>query len=104
MHRYLYLKARKRYIDDFLSRNFIMKIFFFLEMPIYFIIDFTLPPVEKPLLFKGQIAIYPFTTVWFLIFVTGNLHKTFPFMGHDVSLVIFLVPFQFLAAVLLCIT
>jgi sodium/potassium/calcium exchanger 6 len=50
------------------ERNIVLKGLYLLEIVLHFFIRLTLPPVDSPLFFRAQQYIYPFTSIFFVLY------------------------------------
>lgn len=85
---------------SFSSRSFPSQCFYLMELLPHLCIRLTLPPVDHPLLFKGQQYIYPFTSVTFMVWAEGYLTQTFTLAGVEVAGWMLSLPFSLLLCVL----
>lgn len=70
---------------SFFKRSFPSQCFYLMELAPHLLIRATLPPVDNPLLFKGQQYIYLFTSINFILWAEGYLWNTFTVVGLQLS-------------------
>lgn len=97
-----FLKAHHRFSSSFTSAKGFNKVLWFLDFPLQFIIDCTIPPVDRPLIHPKALALYPFTYVWANLYFMGYFWLDLKFT-HTFSLKVLyvLLPIQILTAVLI---
>jgi Ca2+/Na+ antiporter len=66
-----FLKAHHRFSTSFTSAKGFNKCLWFIDFPLQFIIDCTIPPVDRPLIHPKALALYPFTYIWANLYFMG---------------------------------
>lgn len=66
-----FLKAHHRFSTNFTQAKGFNKFMWFIDWPIQFIIDCTIPPVDRPLIHPKALALFPFTYIWTNLYFMG---------------------------------
>jgi Ca2+/Na+ antiporter len=66
-----FLKAHYRFSTNFTQAKGFNKFMWFIDWPIQFIIDCTIPPVDRPLIHPKALALFPFTYIWTNLYFMG---------------------------------
>lgn len=80
----LIAKVNCKIHETWSERNPILKGLYLLEIILHFFIRLTLPPVDSPLFFRAQQYLYPFTSVFFVLFSKQLLNNQIEVSGTQV--------------------
>ena len=97
-----YIRQKLMFHKDCMQSNSLDLFFFPVQYPLQLLFDITVPPAEENDYHAAQAVTFPFLTVYACIFLTRNsFTSTIAFLGHEVPLLLLILPFQLLLSLLI---